>query len=100
MFHDIGKCVDEKIRANGHKQASIKVLKYCADKTGMKDTDTYLIIENIILHTHNYDYDLYNTLGGKILKNTDYRSSNYDFYEKSKNTFPNFSKKTLSLCII
>lgn len=76
LFHDIGKCLDDVMLINGHKQASLNILNYCAAR--IKDRLIVMRIINAILHTHSYDYDFKKSHIGIILKNADIRSAQYN----------------------
>jgi len=82
VFHDIGKVFTlqnyiEKSRIIvyasivGHKQNSVDIFDSLAERVKNLSDKKRQIIRNIILNTHNMDYDVPKTLPGKIVSELD-----------------------------
>jgi len=82
VFHDIGKVITlynyiEKSRIIvyasivGHKQNSVDIFNSLAERVKSLSDKKRQIIRNIILNTHNTDYDVPKTLPGKIVSDLD-----------------------------
>lgn len=76
LFHDIGKCLNSFSLINGHKQASVDILRLCARKAGI-NPKKFQLINNLIFHTHKQDYDFRKNILGQILKDADFKSAKY-----------------------